>query len=80
VEGETRSIPTLASSIICSNRSNLGGSKRQWLTKWLTVFGLLQVGGSTVDQHKPAKDLAFKHCAPRIDCRKKIQAFTTKVG
>jgi hypothetical protein len=31
--------------------------------------------GSTVDQHKPARDLALKDCAPRIVCRKNVSGF-----
>jgi len=42
-------------------------------TKALRAGG--SVCGSTVDQHKPARDLALKDCAPRIVCRKSVSGF-----
>jgi hypothetical protein len=33
------------------------------------------VCGSTVDEHKPDRDLALKDCAPRIVCRKNVSGF-----
>jgi hypothetical protein len=36
------SIPTLASSSNCVCSKELGGSESQWLTVWLTTFGLFQ--------------------------------------
>jgi hypothetical protein len=36
------SIPTLASSFNCVCSNELGGPEGQWLTVWLTDFGLFQ--------------------------------------
>jgi hypothetical protein len=51
--------------IICLACARQGCPK---LTKALRAGGLFC--GSTVDQHRPDRDLALKDCAPGIPCRK----------
>lgn len=47
------------------------GQGRPKLTRTRRVRG--SVGGSTVDPHRPDRDLALKDCAPGILCQKLFQ-------